>query len=289
MLFDTLFDLVNESHRPLYHATSLGSALRIINNNVFQLTFSGGTTADNTHGRKMFYLSTSRIPNGGYTVNDYHANPNCKFELDGSLLSQNYQIKPVDYWGATRSSKYRSADENEDRIWSHRPTIKNAAKYIVALHVFVPKKEDPMHKMVHDLIEYSKQGKVPVIFYDNLNAYKLVDKRRAIQPEDPNSVEYNIPYKSNYMTRSIEDLRKTYEWLKDPTPNDFWHKRAHSFDFDSVVSSDVHNMRSAKTQEAQDVLYDIARLMRKTNSKSIKQLVKKAQDKAVEIYRNSQN
>lgn len=288
MLFDTLFDLVNESHRPLYHATSLGAALSIINTNTFQLTFAGGTSSDNSHGRKMFYLSTSRLPNGGYTVNDYHANPNCKFELDGTLLSQNHEIKPVDYWGIARSSKHRSADENEDRIWSQKPSIRNAAKYIVALHVFVPKREDPMHKMVHDLIEQSKQGKIDIIFYNNLDAYKLVDKRRAIQPEDPNSVEYNIPYKSNYMARSIEDLRKTCEWLKDPTPNDFWHKRAYGFDFHSGVEADVHNMRSVKTQEAQDVLYDIARLMRKTNSRSIKELVKKAQDKAMEIYKNSQ-
>jgi hypothetical protein len=232
-------------------------------------------------------MSTSRIPNGGYTVNDnYPKNEKCTIELDGTKLSHNYEISPVDYW--ERTSSQRSADENEDRIWSSKPSIHNANKYITAIHIYIPPNKSEVHKTTHDLIELSKSSPIKIIFYNNLNDFKLVNKNKSITPEDPNSVEYHIPYKSNYHEKELSHMQEIIDWLTNPTPNDFWHKKAYYHDFFRSVEADVHNLRSTKTQNAQNLLHQLSLLLRKTKTTSIKNLVINAQNIAHKLYQTKQ-
>lgn len=111
-------------------------------------------------------------------------------------------------------------------------------------------------------------------------------KNKTITPDEPNSVQYHIPYKSNYEQKELAHITEILNWLKNPIPNDYYHKRAYYHDFYRSVEADIHNLRSKKTPEAQNILHQFAILLKQTKTKSIKELVVLSQNKAYEIFKN---
>ena len=125
--------------RRLWHYTHLSKAARIAEEDTFQLTFGGGPSADNLQKSKLrnFYLSTSSIPSGRYGrggtngeggIGFYPKSSHVLIELNASKISDNYKIKPVNYWG----KEFKNMDETEERIVSRNSSMP-ARKYIEAM------------------------------------------------------------------------------------------------------------------------------------------------------------
>jgi hypothetical protein len=318
---------LTEATAHLWHST--GGSVEIIKTNTFQLTFSGGTQADNRSDKYHFYLSCSRIPDGGYTHGDSKTGVQVNLELDGQKLAQNYRIDPIKYWGdwtvkASEPESRRRYDENEDRIWSRKPTIPDARKYIVTAHVYLPPvREDymwnqeqkknvpklshdytsgPQHPRIFSIFEMAQTSGVPFLFYNNFKAYKLADRRRAIEIDFSKiSLDDKDEYKPFYSSEESDDrevervvgdevygLKPMIDWLENPASPEskrmYWKRYCYG-DFWRSAECDVHNARQTKLPKTQEQLGRLSRLMRKRGVSSIKDLVLKAQETAYQWYR----
>lgn len=130
-----LKDLLAESITDVvWHYTMPRNALEIVKTNTFQLDTGTDSNAVAFSGKRQYYLSTTRVKKGGYGEGY-----TCRLELDGSKLSQNFKGGAIDYWGMGNQ-----ADEFEDRVYSHTPTIKNASRYIKYVDVWIAE-DDGVH------------------------------------------------------------------------------------------------------------------------------------------------
>ncbi len=123
----------------VYHFMGIRNAESVLKQNKFRLTASAGTGAEQAlqKGDRMYYLSTTRHKLGGYHIDNSWSG--VVFELDGSKLAQNYAGQAVDYWGpefyGRPGGKGPEKKEAEDRVYSYKPYITDANKYIKAVHV----------------------------------------------------------------------------------------------------------------------------------------------------------
>lgn len=171
----------------LYHFTYIPKAINILKTNQFITSSALGTTADANKNRgKFFYFSTQRSGGkSGYGKN----HGDVIFVLDGQKLNQNFKGFPTDYWNWSKKrsdydnkNSYKDAllsNELEDRIVTDKPYIDDAKKYILELHVFFAtwyanKKE----LMIMD--EYARTNGIPIYFYDNIDAFRLMNKKQAV-------------------------------------------------------------------------------------------------------------
>lgn len=138
--------ILNERVSPvIFHFCELGSLWRICEENQFVLSSGYRGYADaNINQGKPFYLSCTRQMDGRQ---GYSSNQDVRIELDGDLLNQRYKGGPVDYWGTIlgkqqyyqqrRIPSTQSRTENEDRIFSSEPIIKDAIKYIKRIDILI--------------------------------------------------------------------------------------------------------------------------------------------------------
>lgn len=278
--------LLAEANWLLYHYTSLNAAAKIVEDGEFHLIFAGGTEAErNINGKYHYYLSCSRVPEGGYNVNMYARNPHAIFQLDGRKISHRYAVRPVRYWPAewtkdAGSEQRRKADENEDRILANVDSmpLNNA----VALHVYVPagmKVDDSYGFWKKEAVEsLMNQNKLPVFWYDSMAAFRILDTRRAIKPpEIPVEAERVPPYQRS--DRSARDLNGLVDWLENPNDKGD-NNRRYYYDYISVASADVHNAKSRHEPEVRAALLRLSKFLRK-NGLTLAQAVKNAQSAPV--------
>lgn len=116
----------------VYHKTYIHSAYEILKNDEFKLSSTAGSIADK-RGDKLYFFSTARNLSSSYfSVGEFTV----LFKLDGRKLGQKYKGFPVEYWGL----RQKGTSEEEDRIVTDDPYIKNATKYIDELHILLPSK-----------------------------------------------------------------------------------------------------------------------------------------------------
>lgn len=192
----------------VYHYTSLWNAGKILKEDQFNLTFITGS--DDTHKpeSKFYYLSTTRSRLGNYHAGSYIG---VLFKLDGRKLQANYVGNPVDYWGREFRNAQPTANEMEDRIWSDKPEIKPATKYIDEIHVFYDTKFSKDPKGLRDLLIQAKRKNIPYYVYTDRKAANLLDTRKAVKLEDLDlKVEPKTPH--GFMARdSVAPWVEFYE------------------------------------------------------------------------------
>jgi len=167
----------------LYHTTFLKNVASILETDEFRLTPSFKNSAEFRIGsKKLFFLSTSRAKDNDYN-NTKFANAffsdeiACILVLDGKALSNNYSGNPVDYW-QTYDKKYLSKKtEMEDRIYSDKPIIPNAKRYIREIHVLFKDGEISLRDRKY-VIELKKSG-IPIWLYDEEYTFEYQIKRDA--------------------------------------------------------------------------------------------------------------
>ena len=148
-----------------YHFTTLNGLLRILKTNTFLLKTD--VVSDTEHWedkpKQRFFMSTTRVRDGRFGYN-YFIDQNemlVRITLNGDLLNANYRGKPVNW--RMHSNKIRgyipnlrSAEsiklssmyhpdgrraqihpfvENEDRVYSNKPSIPNADRYIERIDI----------------------------------------------------------------------------------------------------------------------------------------------------------
>lgn len=293
----------------VYHFTHISSLQNILDEDKFNISTNIGSPADlNTSKGKFFFFSTTRSKKSGFTKG------NVKIVLNGQKLNQRYKSFPMDYWNYSTNPKdwgdvennprdraaYKQAlqsKELEDRIVTDKPTIDNASKYILALHVLLDDYTTSYTKkssIIH-MINTAKEKNLPMYFYDNkenwLNQTQPIDPlsiqtyRDEAEEEYKNSSRLNMgrvlalmAYKDDTnKTQIIQDFAKDDKftaWLDDQLERDTYNylrypDKFSMSEYKSVVGAEIHNQRTNPDSDTRKVFMMLARDMKKLGAKDL--------------------
>ena len=218
----------------LFHYTGLSNLINILKSNEFLLTTGMGTNADGELGSSPYYLSCTRTRLGKYHSR-YPAISGVLLTLDGDKLNQRYKTKPVDYWGPEYRKDAKGAYEEEDRLFSKLPTIKNARSYILNIDILVSHTEitkgffgeeeirsdklDDNKNWLRTCVKLAKVNKIPIHLYGSRNDWLTHNVKREVKFEfKQNLLNPHVPYEYEYIKRSTnkEQWENEYKKLKRP-------------------------------------------------------------------------
>lgn len=163
----------------LYHTTDAPAAANILNSNKFRLTPSiEGDIEDKIGSNHDYYMSFSRNKGSDFLKGMLSGrHPVVTFVMDGNLLSQKYKGNAVDYFAGSKMKN----DEFEDRLFSNQPYIEPARNYIREVHCFLP--DGALDKYTASIQNNAEDGSLPTYFYSDPKAFSLLNKAKAIKPE----------------------------------------------------------------------------------------------------------
>lgn len=212
----------------LYHSTSNQRIIAILQKDRFELKPAEGTDAEEDTSNNNYYLSTTTSKVGKYTISQAYKGWGL-LVLDGTKLNQRYKILPVDYWKATHELfKTPMNDEAEERVLSKSAFIPKASSYIKEIHAVIsadrPEETFALKKLC--LLKH-----IPVYFYDDVKAFQLQNKKKAIKPEitvlekkkeEPWDADDTSQEKLDRWNRRFRqnDLRQWVELYYKPVPTD---------------------------------------------------------------------
>lgn len=290
--------LINEgSSDILYHFTSVNNILNIISTNEISLTSAVGSNADlSINSGKFFFLSMTRSRSSGYRRGGG------KIVFDARALKQRYKIAPVDYWQYSKKrsdyeydSDYKyaiSKSEQEDRLVSDKPIIKDAIKYIKEVHVLDG-------EIINELKELCDLHKIPIYIYSNekdwLNQMHAKSYSSYIKDNDSDD-EYKYQRQFGYGLASFisyndkESYEEIVNYLNDKNKiakldneiekntRNYYKINAH-YDYDGkyLVSNWVHDIRGNADSDSRFLLGLLARSMRKFKATNLVDYLHKKQ------------
>jgi hypothetical protein len=161
-------DVLFEGISPIvYHYTNLKHLYNILHNNRIELS-PGGFTKDveTEKGKGGYFLSTARTRTGSF-----HATKDvgALIKLDGRKLSSNLPGKAMDYYPSNMRQYNPKGFEQEDRIFSHNPTIDNIQKYILRIDILIPSKDNDLaqkyKQLAYAAYSYGKKNNIDVNIY----------------------------------------------------------------------------------------------------------------------------
>jgi hypothetical protein len=124
----TIREYLNENKQVglLYHFTNLSSLNKILDENKMN-----GSFMYEENGIELYGVSTTRNKNLNY---DSQKN-NIRITLNGDKLSNNYKIKPRDYWNREYNvpDNPQTIDEDEEVILTPKGYISNIKNYIISI------------------------------------------------------------------------------------------------------------------------------------------------------------
>ena len=190
---------IRESLAPtVYHATFLRKFLDILKLNTFFLSSSLGSKADQVSKKYHYFMSFSRVKFGGFS-RAKEAIGQVTIVMNGRKLNERFKGVSLDYWGSDYRPESSSAEsqwkfnENEDRLLTNVPEIKNAASYILEAHVLIGTENRgkgavsiladtnyDLFKAVKEVTNLAAKLGVTVYFYDDSASYRAQDKRKAV-------------------------------------------------------------------------------------------------------------
>jgi hypothetical protein len=200
----------------LYHYTSPMPALRIMKSGEFELTSSVGSPQEAKFMPKgyPYFLSTTRSK-----VGDYHARTPgshaVMFVLDGNKLSQQYKVKPVDYWEGMwqRDNANERTREAEDRVYSKTPAIPTAG-IIKEIHQLVSDQDEFRSPVIRQMAIIAKTQGIPIYFYADKQGWLLqAPNRRFNVSQLPSRFKGQPKQGMLYRSRRISPLEQWVELL----------------------------------------------------------------------------
>jgi hypothetical protein len=268
----------------VYHITGTRSAASILNKDRFELKPAEGTETEESTGKSMYYLSTTRMMGAAYTRSTVSQN-SVLLVLNGTKLQQRYKGESVDYWGPEfykgEGGKAKQF-EAEDRVYSNTPFIPRASNYIMEVHAVINDQQAALFAIRKACLIH----KIKLFFYNDPNDLMTINKKKAVEykplpaPEvTPEPSEYRYKYKLRknslskwialyempargtdneryaQITKAGEDVLKAYRALRDPSAL-------------RLLDADMHNAKSTpyedltKEREALDRLIKIMRTNR---------------------------
>lgn len=304
----------------LYHFTYFGGLLSILQQNEFHASTNIGSSADlNTSAGRFFFFSTTRS-RGAEGAGAGFGRRSVKLVLDGRKLGQRYKGFPIDYWNySTKPSDWPNVNdyvasmknkELEDRIVLDSPTIPNASEYIIEIHVLVGKRSEVNKGVLDSLMGYVKQYSIPIYFYADAKYYFNQVKDKAVDPysaygftdEEPyvsassrdklwgvDRVLYLLMHNDEGNKSKILDFFKFNEdemsafesGYKKDLYNYLMPNALYDYEYNAVMSSEVHNMRSNTEPKYKFVMKMLADDLRKYKVKNLKEYIKMKTSKKV--------
>jgi hypothetical protein len=240
----------------VYHGTNMSSAYQILKTNAFR-------------------LSTTRS-----VLGSYHRDPSgtaALMQIDGRKLGNNYKAKPVDYWGPDFRKIQPDKSEMEDRVFSNKPTIDNADKYIVAVHFYVDietlNNNHPQLPVFRKAYLEAKKRGIQTYVYDNRKSFLTLNTADAIKPSklQLGKDAERIP-SSNYIAKNQLDpyvelyYKENYDDLT-PTAKKRLRSMRYSQDTIASLSADIHSNKSSKNSDR------LISIFKKENIQSVKEFV----------------
>ena len=285
----------------VYHFTNTQAMANILKTNKIMNSVAYGTSADdNINKKKLYYLSLARSMTSTYAKS---GRGSAVMKLDGRALNDNYKGSPVDYWGPGWST-----DEMEDRIFTDKPYVEPADRYIEEINIPMPiwdsgKKYTQTYtthniKTAKAIEEEGKKLGIPVYFYyDNAN-YRMQNKKKALTSVDEwvkmfdkaegkttewdYDTQFSEPF---YLVPFIEILEKVYfgdgsrDDLSEEGQKLYSKLRWYDDSIRSIVA-DIHNNKS--DPKARPYIVTIGKAIRKSKHDSFEDLIKAVRAKIQE-------
>lgn len=276
----TEFQSMLEGISPVaYHYTNFDNATKILKDNQFRLTPVAASDADEELPSKgMYFMSVSRSKDG-----DFHSQrkSGVVFVIDGVKLSQNHKGGSVDYFDYNPN-----VNEYEDRIFSDKPYIKPATRYIKKAHVLIEWHRAErirwrFEEQAAAFIKTSRSMGIETVVYRNKKAWQLQDERKAIEldatdatdmPSNGQSWEMGA---STQMDSFVSLMTKDYTALTSDERDIL-----RQLQIDGERSSSVRELRSAirdysRNDTSSRYAHDFMTHMKKFGVRDIRQLIPK--------------
>jgi len=188
----------------LYHWTRIENAIAILGKNKFFLRKD--MSKKQKDRSPYYYMSTSRAKFGGYHIDK----KGVIFGLDGLGLGNTLKGGPIDYFHHNPDERPRSRreqDEMEDRIWSQKPSIQNASKYIREIHVCMPSATfNPVDRFEKQIKDLASQHRLPIYFYEDMQDWLALSKKKAITQPDKIAANTFMQTIKSFYTLIKEDI-----------------------------------------------------------------------------------
>lgn len=282
----------------VYHYTSLTNSLSILSSGVFKLSPASGTDVEQQYAPKgyPYFLSLSRSK-----VGDYHrwvGDSAVMFNLDGRILSNNYPIKPIDYWYSGKTpeklkkgewSKIDPLDkrsmwqyspersrETEDRLFSKENTVPIDA--VTSIHVLITEPDERRSPITRKVLLAAKLRGIRAYLYDNKDSWRFQDISKALETDKFSKFLSGVEPKKYYRrpVRGINDYGRSslLNWIEliKKTPGQKLSKSADKLrynityygDQSNMLKNDIHNARKPDSDEY-DLAVKIINYMNKNN------------------------
>lgn len=264
----------------LYHYTDLNALGQILVSNSLRLTPDIGTEAEVSRRRrgKMYYMSFARSKTGDYHFPvSTHAGGAVLLVVDGRQLKQDgFSGAPVDYWG------FGNKDEMEDRLYSRKPRVENANKYITEIHTYFYKEASDQVRNAKQISSMrkayivAKKLDIKMYVYDNAKDFGLLNKAKTVQistlksteqPDKPRGERkprnYFKPYVELLM---VNDKSKLTPDARSKLYNmDGWNQD----DAVRTLAADIHNSRTGSYRADLDKFLAVVKQQKLSSVKQI--------------------
>jgi len=228
-------------------------------------------------------------------VGDYHrwvGTGAVMFVLDGQWLQQRYPVKPVDYWERSwLSSGGSRSRESEDRVFSRDPTI--ATGGVKMIHVLLKEQHENRSPEVRKLLILAKRLGIPAYLYNDEQAWRLQDTRKAItiaqaasllKGQDPSRRSYG----RKYLSRWLELIhKKASDELSKEADRMAYNMKYYSLDGLHNLDIDMSNARKPGSSD-HDQAVKIIGYMRANRITTLQQLLNHLRDKWTAIGEKEQ-
>jgi hypothetical protein len=286
--------LIERATDVLFHYTSIRAGLKILRSGNFELASVVGNRSEEQYAPAghPYFLSLTRTITGDY--HRYVGSGGVMFKLNGDWFNSRYIVKPIDYWDrAWLHSNGTRTREAEDRVFSKEPTIPITP--VTEVHVLLKEQDEYRSPETRQILVTAKQQGLPVFFYTDEAAWRLLDKRRAQTPRQARDV-LRGPQPAG-SSRKPTDFVKP--WIELITKSDDAHlsdraKRAlKSMRYygnpseDQNLSVDLSNARKPDSGDRASAVW-IIKYMQDNNFKSTLELKNAISDKWNAIFKAKQ-
>lgn len=275
----------------VYHATFANKFLEILKADSFFLSSSLGSRADQVSKKYHYFMSFSRVKFGGFSRMK-ETTGQVTLVIDGQKLNERFKGVSLDYWGSDYRPESAEAesrwkfDENEDRLLTNVPEIKNASSYIREAHVLIgtgnhgreaiswlADNDYDLYKVVRAIIERAKKSGLAVYFYDDTSSYRAQNKKKAVYVTEED-IGYIEALLRSINAKNPSELPK--DWPYDRIVDALFYGYRLQ-DLVTQLETEVHNSRGDPLMRGP--VAKLTALVRKLGAEDLSDLVKKLHEK----------
>lgn len=199
-------------------------------------------------------------------------------------MADGYSGSPIDYWsGFPRGQR----DELEDRVFSNKPEIANANRYILEMNILFNPDEKPSARLeneksnIRKCIINCKKRNIPIYLYTALGDYNTRNKSKAVsdfsilkRDKSVSMPKTPVWKKTNFLAPYVELLKapvgtklsKEGKRIKDNIVWYSWYQDEHVRSLDNTIHND-------KTEDKTNQFILLCRSMKLYTTKDVIQYI----------------